>query len=168
MSGEGFRIRVGRAADLTDVLEMERSIPEAPHWREAEYAAVIAADRSANGAVRRCLMVADTGSDLLGFAVGKVVCVAPNGVGELESVAVDPDARRRGVGRALCEAVVDWAKRLGAGMIELEVRATSDAAITLYEGLGFVFSGRRKGYYRTPIEDALLMKLELSRSNSDE
>ena len=45
--------------------------------------------------------------------------------------------------------------------MELEVRAGSVGAIALYEGLGFVVVGRRRGYYREPVEDALLMRLEL-------
>lgn len=160
MSGAAFSVRVARVADLAGVVEMERSIAEAPHWADAEYAAIIAADRSADGAVRRCLIVAEAGGGLLGFAVGKVIGFGP---GELESVAVDSAARRGGVGGALCEAVIDWCRGKGAEEMELEVRAGSDGAIGLYEGLGFVVVGRRKGYYREPIEDALLMKLELAR-----
>ena len=102
-------------------------------------------------------MVADAEGRLLGFAVGKVIGF---GLGELESVAVDSAARRKGVGRALCEAVIDWCRGQGAEGMELEVRAGSAGAIALYSGLGFVVVGRRKGYYREPVEDALLMKLE--------
>ena len=100
---------------------------------------------------------------MLGFAVGKVAGSGSNGVAELESVAVSLAARRGGVGRALCEAVVDWCRWQGAMRMELEVRAGSEEAIALYGGLGFVVVGRRRGYYREPAEDALLMKLELAR-----
>ena len=113
-------------------------------------------------------MVADAEGRLLGFAVGKVLGSGSTGVGELESVAVDPAARRGGVGRALCEAVIGWCRGQSAEEMELEVRVGSDAAIGLYEGLGFVEVGRRKGYYREPAEDALLMKLELAGGDRGE
>jgi ribosomal-protein-alanine N-acetyltransferase len=113
--------------------------------------------------VRRCFVVAEIGEKLLGFAVGKVILsAAGDGTGELESVAVDETARRRGVGRSLCEAVVDWSRGQGAAEIELEVRAGSAGAIALYAGLGFVVVGRRGGYYRDPDEDAVLMQLKLA------
>jgi [ribosomal protein S18]-alanine N-acetyltransferase len=156
MSLTGIRVRVATVADLAGVVEMERKIVEAPHWPEGEYFSIANAD----GPVKRCLLVAEAEGRLLGFAVGKVISSGSKGVGELESVAVDSAARRGGAGRALCEAVIDWCRRRGAGVMELEVRAGCDGAIALYDGLGFVVVGRRKGYYREPAEDALLMKLE--------
>ena len=116
-------------------------------------------------------MVAEAESRLLGFAVGKVMGFGSSGlkgVGEIESVAVDPAARRGGVGRALCEAVIGWCRGQRAEEVELEVRAGSVGAIALYGGLGFVVVGRRKGYYREPVEDALLMKLELAGGDRGE
>jgi ribosomal-protein-alanine N-acetyltransferase len=165
MSGAEFRVRTARVADLAGVVEMERGIPEAPHWGETEYAAILNEDGGADIAVRRCLMVAEAEGRLLGFAVGKVIGF---GSGEIESVAVDSAMRRGGVGRALCEAVVDWCRGQEVETVELEVRAGSGGAIGLYEGLGFVVVGRRKAYYRDPVEDALLMKLELAAGDRGE
>jgi ribosomal-protein-alanine N-acetyltransferase len=96
---------------------------------------------------------------VVGFAVGKVI---DGGPAELESVAVDEAARRSGMGRALCGAVMAWCHTQGATEMELEVRAGSVGAIALYEGLGFCMVGRRAGYYRDPVEDALLMRRELA------
>jgi ribosomal-protein-alanine N-acetyltransferase len=56
---------------------------------------------------------------------------------------------------------MEWCREQGAGVVELEVRAGSVGAIGLYEGLGFVATGRRRGYYKEPVEDALLMQMEL-------
>lgn len=161
MSVVGFSVRAGRAADLAAVVRMERCIAEAPHWAEVEYAAIVNADGGSDSTVRRCLMVAEAmDGRLVGFAAGKVVGFGSEGVGEIESVAVDLGARRGGVGRALCEAVIGWCRQRGVGAMELEVRAGSAGAIALYGGLAFVSVGRRRGYYREPAEDALLMKLE--------
>jgi ribosomal-protein-alanine N-acetyltransferase len=166
LSAAGFQIRVAEVGDLAEVVKMERTIPEAPHWADAEYAAILDSERNADSRVRRCLSVAEADGRLVGFAVGKVVLDGDfdSGVGRfavLETVAVDAAARRCGVGRALCEAIVAWSNEQGARILELEVRAGSAGAIALYSGLGFVVAGRRRGYYREPAEDAVLMRREL-------
>jgi ribosomal-protein-alanine N-acetyltransferase len=167
MSGAGLRIRVAGAADLARVVEMERTSTEAPHWAETEYAAIVGVNRDVDGVdgmdgmVKRRLLVAEAGERLVGFAVGKVVGSGEGSFAELESVVVEAAARRRGVGRALCEAVIAWCREQGAAGLELEVRAGSDGAVALYAGLGFTAVGRREGYYREPVEDAVMMRLEL-------
>jgi [ribosomal protein S18]-alanine N-acetyltransferase len=166
MSVDGVSVRVGEAADLDEVVALERTVVEAPHWGEAEYAAIVSSqeDRrggAQGGGMRRCLLVAEAEGWLVGFAVGKVIGAGPDCLAELESVVVEARARRGGVGRVLCGAVVDWCRGQGAAAIELEVRAGSAGAIALYAGLGFVAVGLRRDYYGTPAEDALLMRLEL-------
>lgn len=160
MSVPGLRLRVALAADLGEVVALERRVVEAPHWAEAEYGAIVGG--GGEGIVRRCLFVAETDEGLLGFAVGKVILSAADRVGEIESVAVDALGRRRGVGRSLCEAVVRWCREQGAVEMELEVRAGSIGAIALYTGLGFIVVGCRAGYYREPNGDAVLMQLKLA------
>jgi [ribosomal protein S18]-alanine N-acetyltransferase len=156
MSADGFRVRSAVVGDLAGVVALERSVAEAPHWGDAEYAAIVD-----GGVVRRCLLIAVAEGRLLGFAVGKMIGSGAEGVAELESVVVAEAARRGGVGRALCGGVVAWCRDEGAGVVELEVRAGSAGAIALYEGLGFVAVGRRRGYYGEPVEDAVMMRLEL-------
>jgi ribosomal-protein-alanine N-acetyltransferase len=160
MKVEGVRVRIAKASDVANVLALERGIPEAPHWRESEYAAMVDADEL-DRTVRRCFFVAEVEGRLVGFAVGKVIGSDGETVAELESVAVDALARRSGVGKALCAAVVEWCRGEKASALELEVRAGSGGAIALYAGLGFVVTGQRKAYYRGPVEDALLMCLDL-------
>ena len=72
---------------------------------------------------------------------------------ELLNMAVTPQHRRRGYGRAL---LTDVLKRFH-GVWFLEVRASNIAAQALYEALGFHRSGRRREYYRSPPEDAIEM-----------
>jgi ribosomal-protein-alanine N-acetyltransferase len=151
-------VRLAGEADLEAVIRLERGSAEAPHWAEAEYAAMLF---PALGGLRRCLYVAESELGLIGFAVGKVINVGSERSSELESVAVAASARRQGVGRVLCEAVIEWCRAAGAATLELEVRATSVGAIALYSGLGFVVEGRRPGYYREPKDDAVLMRLKL-------
>jgi [ribosomal protein S18]-alanine N-acetyltransferase len=161
MSAEGLRVRVAVVGDLAGVMALERSVAEAPHWVEGEYAVIIA---GRDGLVRRCLLIAEAEGRLLGFAVGKVIGAGVARVAELESVVVVEAARRRGAGGALCRGVVAWCRGEGAATVELEVRAGSGGAIALYEGLGFVAVGRRKGYYGDPVEDAVMMRLGLGEA----
>jgi [ribosomal protein S18]-alanine N-acetyltransferase len=160
VSVAGFHVRLAEVGDLAEVVALERGIAEAPHWAETEYAAIVA-DEQGEGAIRRCFFVVETEGRLIGFAVGKVIGSGKGGIGEVESVAVGAAARRGGVGRALCAAIVEWCKGLEATALELEVRVGSAGAIALYSGLGFVVAGRRGWYYKYPAEDALMMRLDL-------
>ena len=81
--------------------------------------------------------------------------------GYIDNVAVEPDARRHGVGSALLEVFC----RFGAAnlaFLTLEVRASNEAAIGLYEKHGFHRAGLRPGYYQKPKEDAVIMTREFS------
>ena len=104
----------------------------------------------------------------MGFAVGKVIGSGAEGVAELESVAVDGGGAAEWVWAGLCvRRWLEWCRGQGAGAVELEVRAGSEGAIALYAGLGFVVVGAARGYYREPVEDAVLMRLELAEVASN-
>ena len=145
-------VRPARVEDLGAVVAMDRAAATAPHWAEAAYAGMLV---GAEGR-ERCLLVAEVDGELRGFGAGSFVRAL--GVGEVENLVVVEAARRRGVGRAICLELVAWARAAEAGVMELEVRAGNAGARTLYEGLGFVEVGRRKGYYGAG-EDAVLMEL---------
>ena len=147
-------IRAGRVEDLHAVVALEREVEEAPHWGEAEYRDMVGEQENL---VARRLVVAEQGNRVVGFAVGKVIAAAR--FGELESVVVAPKARRIGVGRVLCNAVVAWCRGEGVDTVELEVRSANISARRLYEELGFHGVGVRRGYYRDPVDDAVLMRL---------
>lgn len=72
------------------------------------------------------------------------------------NVAVHPDARRGGVGRALMIALGDEARRRGCTAWTLEVRVSSTGAQELYRTFGFAPAGVRKRYYEN-VEDAIVM-----------
>ena len=73
------------------------------------------------------------------------------------------DARRQGVGTALLQAAVEWAREAGIRKLELHVFPWNEAAIALYEAFGFEREGFRKGHYRRGGEfvDAILMAYEI-------
>lgn len=80
--------------------------------------------------------------------------------GHITNVAVHPDHRRRGLGTALLSELARRAERLGVLQLTLEVRPSNHGAQALYQRLGFVARGRRKGYYSDTGEDAIIMWLD--------
>ena len=79
------------------------------------------------------------------------------GESDMMNLAVAPAYRRQGVGRALVERLL-WELAEDNHCLTLEVRASNEAAIALYESLGFRQVGRRPGYYQHPPEDALILR----------
>ncbi len=77
----------------------------------------------------------------------------------LGNLAVHPDCRRQGIGRALLEELITRAERHGSSFITLEVRAGNRAAMSLYARYLFRPAGVRKGYYAGR-EDAVIMLRE--------
>ena len=79
---------------------------------------------------------------------------------ELANIAVSPDCRGKGVGKALMESMHEKAKALGAERMLLEVRVSNQPAISLYEKYGYEKYGLRENYYPDG-EDAHLMQKSL-------
>lgn len=102
------------------------------------------------------------GGALLGFAEYRVVADEA----ELCELAVAPDARRRGCGRALVEHVAADAAARGARALFLEVRADNRPARALYAAAGFAPVGARRGYYADGV-DAALYRRALDASTPD-
>ena len=91
------------------------------------------------------------------MAVGYVGCQTVLDEGYITNVAVSPDCRRQGVGRALIGTLVSHAGAQGLAFVTLEARTSNMPAIALYENAGFQKVGVRKNFYTAPVEDALLM-----------
>jgi ribosomal-protein-alanine N-acetyltransferase len=81
----------------------------------------------------------------------------------VNNVAVRPECRRLGVGQSLLRAVLAWGRENGSTQAVLEVRAENAAAQKLYQACGFEVIGRRRRYYKAPVEDALLMAVSLRK-----
>lgn len=94
-----------------------------------------------------------------GFALGRVIADEA----ELLTIAVHPDARRKGTGRKLLSGLINQTAARGASALFLEVSARNDSAIALYRAAGFSEVGRRKAYYSDGAAriDALVMRLEI-------
>ena len=101
-------------------------------------------------------LVAEENGAVAGYIGSQTVM----GETDMMNVAVHPGFRRRGIAQALVLALVEELKKLESRCLTLEVRASNDPAIALYEKLGFAQIGRRKNYYRNPREDALILRKE--------
>jgi ribosomal-protein-alanine N-acetyltransferase len=80
---------------------------------------------------------------------------------DIHNIAVQSEYRRRGLGRLLLDQVIARAQRRLSVRVTLEVRVSNIPARKLYESMGFVAAGVRKGYYSDNGEDALAMALNL-------
>lgn len=79
---------------------------------------------------------------------------------DMMNLAVSPDYRRKGIAQSLICALIEKLRGEGICSLTLEVRASNQPAITLYEKLGFAVAGRRPRYYSNPREDALILRKE--------
>ena len=73
------------------------------------------------------------------------------------NITVSGKVRNRGIGTNLMREILERSKKYGVTDIHLEVRESNEAAIHLYEKLGFVRDGIRKNYYTAPVENAVTM-----------
>jgi ribosomal-protein-alanine N-acetyltransferase len=98
----------------------------------------------------------------IGFAAhdGFVLARVAGDEAEILTLAVVPDARRRGIGAALLRETAGCARVMGARTMFLEVSESNAAAIALYTRAGFREAGRRRSYYG-PSDDALILRGDL-------
>jgi len=96
-----------------------------------------------------------------GEVVGYAGMVATGHQADVQTVAVRADRQGRGLGGELLRALLDEARRRGAGEVLLEVRAENVAAQDLYARHGFERIGVRRGYYRPGGTDAFVLRLRL-------
>jgi len=133
------------ASDLSQVLAIERSSFSDP-WPEFAF---LQALTSSNCYAR----VARSGDLVVGYLIGYV-----NGPEmHIANVAVKLEARGQGIGRRLMIDLLT-SREFRCKYALLDVRESNAVAIALYESLGFAAVGRRVGYYRRPVEDAIVMR----------
>jgi len=145
------------------------------HFRpmgEADIAAVMAIESRAydypwtEGIFRDCLRISYCcrmcmeDNDIAGYAIMSV------GAGEshILNICVNPESRRRGIGRSLLTHMLELARAHEADIAVLEVRVSNHIAIKLYQDMGFNEVGVRKAYYpdaNKGTEDAIILALSL-------
>lgn len=145
-------VTVSRAtiADLAQVAELERQCYSDP-WPASAFA-----ELPANPVVYFAVARQGTERSVAGYVIAWTVLDEA----ELANLAVEPALRRDGVGARLLDAMLEDARQHSVKRVYLEVRESNVAARRLYASRGFSEVGRRKLYYRSPEEDALILRRE--------
>ncbi len=104
-----------------------------------------------------CFLVAEQEGTVAAY--GGMHCVA--GEAYVTNIAVHPDYRGQGLGKAITCALIEAATNRGMTTISLEVRESNTIAISLYTSLAFALIGKRPGFYQQPKEDALIMTRQI-------
>jgi [ribosomal protein S18]-alanine N-acetyltransferase len=147
-------IRAARLEDLSEICDIAQNSATAAHWDDSAYGAILNGQNQ-----RRTLLVAEENGQIIGFAVAANICAE----WELENIVVAEQFRCRGIGAQLLGAVIECARDAGAVEIHAEVRESNPALSGFYKQLGFNEIGRRTKYYANPSEDAILIRLLISR-----
>lgn len=142
-----------RDSDITTIAAIERRSFSDP-WSERAFRDVLAHSQMYFACVRDAAPGAPAATRVLGYVVAWFAA----GQGEIANLAVDPDARGQGIGSALLDAALEEAKRYRTEEVFLEVRSSNLRARQLYESRGFAEVGRRRRYYRLPVEDAVILR----------
>jgi [ribosomal protein S18]-alanine N-acetyltransferase len=148
-------IRPMRDVDLDEVLVIAGAAPQAPRWGPRGYQSYF--DSDGMPPLLRVAVVAEADGHVAGFAAATLLLDGVENRCELDTIAVDPALRRRGIGAELLLSVLAWAAKRGARQIGLEVRISNARALAFYQRMGFTAEGRRTLYYADPQEDALLL-----------
>jgi ribosomal-protein-alanine N-acetyltransferase len=145
MTAIAIEIRRLGLSDLNSIDSIEQRAYRTP-WSRSMFASELAKASSI------CLGAFD-GDRLIGYAVNSRYVDAWH----VMNVAVDPDFQRRGIASRLLEHLFEVTRDDQRRGYTLEVRISNENAIALYERLGFVRQGLRRGYYTDNREDALIM-----------
>ncbi|MDG2539689.1 GNAT family N-acetyltransferase [Dyella jiangningensis] len=133
------RVRRAELSDLEDLVALEESSFATDRLSREQYR------RHLDSETAQVLVASANHRRFLGTAV--VFFRKGTKVARLYSIATHAEARGKGVGSALLEASEQLAKRRGCKVLRLEVRTDNDAAIRLYERLGYDRIGRYARYY---------------------
>lgn len=139
-------LRVPEARDLDGILRIERLVFSDP-WSAESFAPEFTDEYT-------FFRVADVGGVVAGYVIARIVARQ----GEIANIAVDPAFQGAGLGGRLLDAAVQAAEAAECEAVWLEVRVSNEPAKQLYRSRQFEPIGRRKGYYRAPVEDALVLR----------
>lgn len=147
-------LRDATVADVAELAALEASLFGSDAWSEANVRGEL------EGEHRRYIVLVDEAGRIRGYA-GLLVLGSD---GDIQTIAVDPELRGAGYGRALMTELIGEAKKRLATQIFLEVRADNPVARGLYQSLEFQEIGVRKHYYQPDGVDAIIMQLQLKET----
>jgi [ribosomal protein S18]-alanine N-acetyltransferase len=147
---DSTHIRPATHADIPALIDLEQKVATAAHWSRAQYEAMFT-----ESSPQRSALVIEANRVVQGFLISRAI----GAEWEIENIVVAGQARRIGLAARLMGKFLDQARAGKAKSVFLEVRESNRAARALYEKSGFVENGRRRLYYASPPEDAVLYHL---------
>ncbi len=139
-------LRIARPQDLDAILRIERLVFSDP-WSPESFAPEFDDPYT-------WFRVIEMDGRIAGYVTARIVARQ----GEIANIAVDPAHQGTGLGGRLLDAAIDAALAEGCEAVWLEVRVSNAPARGLYASRGFEPIGRRRAYYRAPVEDALVLR----------
>jgi ribosomal-protein-alanine N-acetyltransferase len=146
-------VRPATCADIPSMMLLANHSVTAAHWSREHYERIFG-----DHAPRRLALMIEESIGPQGFLIAHEVALE----WEIENIAISAPARRRGLGTRLLGEFLNRVRAAGAAAVCLEVRESNRAARSLYEKWAFVESGRRRGYYAQPSEDAIIYRFSFS------
>lgn len=146
--------------DLLEVVAIEEMCNLSPWGWDAYHTELQSTATSLMMVARVASSTNQTEPRIVGFIVARELADEIH----INNVAVSPDSRGRGIGRLMMKTALSWGRERHARQAVLEVRAGNQAAHQLYRSCGFEVIGRRRRYYKSPVEDALLMAVSLEQT----
>ncbi|MBA2626769.1 MAG: ribosomal protein S18-alanine N-acetyltransferase [Gemmatimonadales bacterium] len=143
-------MRLAHAGDVPALVALERRCFSDP-WSPTSFREAVEASWSFG-------LISEVAGEVAGYLIARDAA----GSGEILNLAIAPEYRREGLAGELLEAGLAALAVRGVTEVFLEVRESNAAAQALYLDAGFRAVGHRAGYYRSPKEDALVLRRELA------
>ena len=142
----GYTLRSASPDDINAILDIERLSFTDP-WTEGMLLSSICEGVD--------FTLLSDGETVVGYSV---LDRRVQGEAELHNIAVTPEHRGKGLSSLLMDKMISDSAENGVSVIFLEVRENNAPAIGLYKKYGFTEVGKRKNYYKNPIENAVIMR----------
>ena len=149
----GITVKKAELSDLCRLAEAER-LCFSDAWSETALCSQI------KGECYITLVAEGENGELLGYISGSVI--PPEA--EIFRIVSLPEYRRQGVGSLLLSQFEKELEGVGCTALFLEVRQSNLGAISFYKSFSFAETGKRRGYYKNPTEDAILLAKDLERA----
>ena len=133
-----INFREATALDIPVLVSLDREYFSHTAWPAEQF-------RGEIGKPTRFFLIAESEQEIIAYAGAFL----PNagGEGDIMTIAVKPEFRRKGIAKELISRMESWAKARGAIAMMLEVDVTNDSAISLYKNIGYETLNIRKNYY---------------------
>ena len=146
------QIRIATETDLEQIMLIEKACFANDAWSKANMKSELLAPHTT-------YVVAEEEGNLIGYA--GLSKLETSSASDIQTIAVSDSHRGLGIGRALMQSLLEFAREQGAKEVFLEVREDKPTPQNLYKSLGFTAIDRRENYYQPDGVAAIVMRLDL-------